>query len=516
MSQDDKLIFADENDGLNELIEPARPEKHWHILVVDDEPEVHQVTRLALKTFTFQNQPVAIDSAFSAKHAKQVLEEHSYAIILLDVVMETDHAGLDLVKWIRNDLKDHHVRIILRTGQPGQAPEREVIRDFDINDYKEKTELTSNKLYTLMYSGLRSYRDIISLHRNKVGLESIIKGTGKIFAQHSLNELTQGALEQLTALLQVSEGAIFGELEGLAATLDGRENRVLAATGRFEPFIEKPINDTELNIKNEEFDEFVKGGENKFGDNYFVGIYDSHLKRKNILYLEGLPPLSQTDKHLLEIFCNHIGIAFDNTTMYEEVEVTQRELVYRLSEAVESRSKETSYHVKRMAEICLLLANKLGFDDREKEVMYIAAPLHDIGKIAIPDSILNKPGKLDPDEWEIMKKHAQIGYEILAESQLDILKVGAAISGEHHEKWDGSGYPNGKSGEDISIYARIAAIADVFDALYNKRCYKEAWPLEKITDFFIEEKGKHFDPKLVDLLMTHVNEFVAIQKRFPD
>ncbi|WP_196138059.1 DUF3369 domain-containing protein [Aliikangiella sp. G2MR2-5] len=516
MSDNDELIFADEDDGLEEVSQPPRSEKHWHLLVVDDEPEVHQVTRLALKNFTFQDLPLEIDSAFSAKHAKQVLEENDYAIILLDVVMETDHAGLELVKWIREVHRDQHVRIILRTGQPGQAPEREVIRDYDINDYKEKTELTSNRLFTLMYSGLRSYRDIISLHRNKKGLETIIKGTAKVFAQHSLKELTQGALEQLTALLQISEGAIYGELEGLTATQSGNESQVVAATGKYSNYISNNLEVAVKDFPKPNLLDNLRLGRNQFEEDYFIGFYESHLKKKNILYLEGLPPLSQLDKHLIQIFCNHIGIAFDNTSMFEELEVTQKEIVYRMSEAVENRSKETSHHVKRMAEICLLLGKAIGLGERQQEVLYMAAPLHDIGKVAIPDAILNKPGKLDPEEWEIMKNHAAIGRDILAGSKLEVIQVGSLIAGEHHERWDGNGYPNGKSGKDISVYARIAALADVIDALYNERCYKPAWPLDKILDLLKAEKGKQFDPELVDIVLDKIDDIIAIQNRFPN
>ncbi|TQV85776.1 DUF3369 domain-containing protein [Aliikangiella coralliicola] len=516
MTGSDELIFQDENDNSDNNQSDNKIKDSWNLLVVDDEPEVHQVTKLALRNFTFQDTPLDIKSAYSASEAKQVMSENSFAVVLLDVVMETDHAGLELARWVREDLKDHHVRIILRTGQPGQAPERDVITDYDINDYKEKTELTSNKLYTLMCSSLRSYRDIIALHRNKLGLEGIITGTGKIFAQHSLRELTQGALDQLTALLKVSEGAFYGELEGIAATLSGDENQILAATGKFSDFVSEHIEDAVKNITRQKLLEHLQQHGNYFADGYFIGVYRSHLKRKNILYLEGLPKLSELDRHLLQIFCNHIGIAFDNISMFEEVEITQREIVYRLSEAVESRSKETSFHVKRMAEICHLLAKKSGFDERDLEIIRMAAPLHDIGKIAIPDSILNKPGKLVDDEWEIMKTHAQLGHDILADSKLEVLQIGAKIAGEHHEKWDGSGYPNGKKGEEISIHARIAAIADVFDALYNRRCYKEPWPLSKIIDFIQSESDKHFDPELSHILIHNMAEIVAIQNQYPD
>jgi len=140
----------------------------------------------------------------------------------------------------------------------------------------------------------------------------------------------------------------------------------------------------------------------------------------------------------------------------------------------------------------------------------MASPMHDIGKIGIPDSILLKPGKLTTEEFEIMKTHAELGYNILKTSKRDMLKAAAIVAHEHHEKWDGSGYPFNKKGDDIHIYGRVSAVADVFDALYHKRCYKEAWPLEDILKLFKEESGKHFDPKLVNILLNNTDKYIKI------
>ena len=146
----------------------------------------------------------------------------------------------------------------------------------------------------------------------------------------------------------------------------------------------------------------------------------------------------------------------------------------------------------------------------------MASPMHDIGKIGIPDSILNKNGKLDADEWEVMKTHAQLGYDILKNSKREILQAAGIVSYTHHEKWDGSGYPRGLKGDDIHIFGRITAIADVFDALGSERVYKKAWPLEKILELFNEEKGKHFDPNLIDVFMNNLDEFLEIKEKYKD
>jgi response regulator RpfG family c-di-GMP phosphodiesterase len=182
----------------------------------------------------------------------------------------------------------------------------------------------------------------------------------------------------------------------------------------------------------------------------------------------------------------------------------------------ESRSKETGNHVKRVAEYSYLLAILVGLSEEECEILRQASPMHDIGKVAIPDSILTKPGKLDPDEMIQMKTHAQKGYELLKTSDRPLLKIAATVALEHHEKWDGTGYPNGLKEEQISIYGRITAISDVFDALGSDRYYKKAWKDEDIFTFFKEEKGKHFDPELIDLFFKYQKEFLKIRERYKD
>lgn len=200
----------------------------------------------------------------------------------------------------------------------------------------------------------------------------------------------------------------------------------------------------------------------------------------------------------------------------QEIEDTQKEVVFTMGAIGESRSKETGNHVKRVAEYSKLLALYYGLPEEEAEMIKQASPMHDIGKVAIPDAILNKPGKFTPEEFEHMKKHAELGYEMLKHSQRKLLKCAAIVAYEHHEKYNGKGYPNGTSGEDIHIYGRITAIADVFDALGSDRCYKKAWDDEKIFNLFKEERGEHFDPKLVDIFFEHLDEFLEIRDKFKD
>jgi HD-GYP domain-containing protein (c-di-GMP phosphodiesterase class II) len=202
--------------------------------------------------------------------------------------------------------------------------------------------------------------------------------------------------------------------------------------------------------------------------------------------------------------------------LQKEIEDTQKEVVFTMGAVGESRSKETGNHVKRVAEYSKILALHYGLDEKEAEMLKQASPMHDIGKVAIPDAILNKPGPFNQEERRIMNTHAQLGYEMLKMSNRPLLKMAATVAHEHHEKYNGTGYPQGLSGENIHIYGRITALADVFDALGSDRVYKKAWDDEKIFQLFKEERGEHFDPKLIDIFFEHLDEFLAIRDTFKD
>ncbi|MFA0402447.1 HD domain-containing phosphohydrolase [Vibrio sp. 10N.222.52.C12] len=194
----------------------------------------------------------------------------------------------------------------------------------------------------------------------------------------------------------------------------------------------------------------------------------------------------------------------------------QKDMIHVLGEAIETRSGETGNHVKRVAKLSALLAKYRGLSHREVEMIEIISPMHDVGKISVPESILDKPGKLTDQEWEVMKLHTTAGYNLLKSGAGDITNLAAIIANEHHERWDGAGYPNGKVGDEIHLFARITAVADVFDALLSARCYKEPWPLEMVVDLFERECGYQFDPQLTKLLLKHLPEFVAIRDSYPD
>lgn len=197
----------------------------------------------------------------------------------------------------------------------------------------------------------------------------------------------------------------------------------------------------------------------------------------------------------------------------QEVEDNQREIIYILMEMMELTSDETGHHIKRVAESSRLLAHYAeSLTEEDELLLFHAAPMHDIGKIAIPKDILHKPGKLTEAEFEVMKTHAEKGKDFLKYSDRRFFKAAAIIANEHHEKWDGTGYPRGLKGNDIHIYGRIVALADVFDALTHKRRYKDSWSIDDTMAYIQENSGKHFDPSLVKILEEHLEEFIEIGK----
>ena len=199
-----------------------------------------------------------------------------------------------------------------------------------------------------------------------------------------------------------------------------------------------------------------------------------------------------------------------------EIGDTQKEVVLTMGSIAESRSKETGNHVKRVAEYSKILALSYGMSSEDAELLKQASPMHDIGKVAIPDAVLNKPGRFNEQERSIMDTHAELGYNMIKNSQRPLLKAAAIVAYQHHEKWNGKGYPNKLAGADIHIFGRITALADVFDALGSDRVYKKAWSDEKIFKMFKEERGEHFDPKLIDIFFENLSQILEVRDKFKD
>lgn len=245
-------------------------------------------------------------------------------------------------------------------------------------------------------------------------------------------------------------------------------------------------------------------------DGEIIGAYQAINKMTDVDYF------TTRDLELLSLAASYAGKSLESVMLHQEIINTQREIISTMGEVGEIRSKETGNHVKRVAEYSYVLALGLGLDIEQAELLRTASPMHDIGKVAIPDAVLNKPGKLTEEEHDIIKSHTKIGHQLLRGSKRELLRTAAIVAEQHHEKWDGTGYPYGRKGEDIHLFGRITAVADVFDALSAERVYKAAWPLERIENLFREERGRHFDPAIIDVFFQELPKLLEIRERLTD
>jgi len=515
----DRLLFADDEPQSvsGRTACETGGAANWKVVVVDDEAEVHNVTKLVLSSFKYRGRGLSFLSAFSGEEAERVIAANpDAAVILLDVVMEENDTGLTLVKYIRDTMNNPFVRIILRTGQPGHAPEEKVIVEYDINDYKEKTELTAQKLTTTILAALRTYCDILTIEANRRGLEHVIDASKAIFERKSLEKFSSSVLDQLQVLTCLQESA--ADPSGFAAYApNGGGMSITAARGIFEKYLGGTL-ERDLPEEVRSFAGSVIEAEknHRIEGNRFTGFVRSKTGLKKLFYFEGCGSLSELDRKLVGIFFANVAIAFENICLNREIEDTQREIIFTLGETIECRSKETGNHVRRVSEYMRLLALKYGLPEEEADMLRLATPLHDVGKLAIPDAILNKPGRLTEEEFEEVKRHSGLGFELLKPSRRIILQTAAIIANQHHEHYDGAGYPHRLSGENIHIYGRLAAVVDVFDALASDRVYRKAWNMDKIVQHMRDQRGRHFDPAILDILLDNLDEFLAIRDQFAD
>ncbi|TDR81594.1 DUF3369 domain-containing protein [Paludibacterium purpuratum] len=518
-NQHDEENWLLDDDHAEADEESQSPRKRpWTVLVVDDEKDVHTATRLAIQDIRFKDKGLQLLYASSAEEGFRMITEHpDTALILLDVVMETDDAGLKLVRRIRGELNNQTVRIVLRTGQPGQAPEQEVILDYDINDYKTKTELTVQKLFTTVISSLRAHENLLTIEKNRQGLAKILEGAGDLYQLHSLKEFASGVLKQVSTLLDVGMDGILCVENG--NQVNGRlAVEVIAATGSYE-YLTHTNDFSSLPELAEAIHESLTQKKSIYRHPYDVLYITSQNNREFVVHFSPPWPLEDVERNLLEVFCQRISAAYDNLYLYQQLRKSQEATVVALADLAEFRDSDTGQHVLRVQKLTDALAEELkkmkhypqDLTAEFMEMIGMASILHDVGKVGTPDHILFKPGKLDPDERTIMEQHANIGAQILHKASLMVegnsyLAFGSEIAASHHEHYDGCGYPQRKRGEDIPLSARIVAVVDVFDALLHKRPYKEPWTLKDTMDYIRQRAGSQFDPHVVTALITLVEE----------
>lgn len=509
---DDEFLFVADDD------EPVPIDVgYWKVLIVDDEPEVHAITKLALNEFTLNGRALTFMSAFDGEEAKRVLHDHNdIAVVLLDVVMESDDAGLKVADYIRNELENHFTRIILRTGQPGQAPEKDVIINYDINDYKSKTELTAQKLFTVIIAALRSYRDIIAIEEARAGLEKIIDASADLFSSRSLEGFMRGLIQQLASILGGAKNAAYitSAVALSKPASQASDMYIFAGNGEYAGKEGYRLQDSLSEFEYQLCQDALKQRQVVYADEHLVAYCRSNKNHGSLLFLTGLPrPVNDIDKRLVQKFAENVQLAFDNLLDGAELNNTHYEIVQRLGDAMDSRETD-EYHAQRLNEMSELLARLAGMPESEIQQYLMALPLHNVGNSFVPYSLLNKDAPLTDGEFHEIQKHAEFGYQVFKNSKRPVIRLAAQLARHHHERWDGKGYPDGLAGNAISLQSRMLAILDAYDSLRNSRSYKTAWPLEKTVTTLKDAAGKQFDPALIDLFLKNINRFELIQSKF--
>ncbi len=505
MKNTNSVRFADEPGAAT-----AAEQSPWTILIADDEDEIHAITCLVFDNFRFDGRPLKFISAYSGAESKRLLREHpDIALVLLDVVMEEETSGLEVARFIREDLGYRFIRIVLRTGQPGQAPEGEVTIKYDINDYKEKTELTVPKLFTTVLGSLRAYRDIKAIEQSRQGLERIARASNTLFELQSVEHFATATLTHLSQLLQHGATNPDRQPSGFIAAVTHDNIRILTGIGEFSATPQAPpialpdyVRVLIQQVRHEKH--------SIFNGQCYVDYFHSRNGVENILFLENPVPLNGIEQDLLKIFSGNIAVAFENIYLNQAIVNTQKEVIFTLGQVIDTRSGESSKHVNRIAAMSHALALHAGLSEQDAELVRLASPMHDIGTIGLPDVIFTKHGPLLDEEYRIFQTHPQIGYNILKDSKQDILKTAAIMALQHQEHWDGSGYPHGLRGEQIHIFARITKLADIFDLLTHPHPPEEPWPPDRIIRMLRDERGRQFDPELVDIFLAHIDELLII------
>lgn len=319
---DDELVFADEAVGSQPTAANHEPKRApWYVLIVDDDPDVHTTTTFALRGTEVLGCPLVFMHADSAAQARDLLAEApDLAVILLDVVMEQEDSGLQLVHAIRNEFKMSDTRIILRTGQPGYAPEMDAIRDYDINDYKTKSELTRNKLFTTLTSAIRSYRQIRTINSSRRGLDMIVHATGELLALSGIRNFAAGVITQMAALLGVQpEGLICVQRPPELSPAPSDSTLVIAAAGRYADMINMPLDDIHEDRVKHALIACLDKGQHVFAEHYTVLFFGSRTQRNMAAYLDSAIHIDDASRQLLEVFCANISIGLENTLLFSQL-----------------------------------------------------------------------------------------------------------------------------------------------------------------------------------------------------
>lgn len=329
--EDDDLVFAPETKSISTKKKHA--DRHpWRVAIIDDAAEVHSVTRMVLQDVHYRDRSIEFFSAYSAEEGKRVLANTpDLAVVFLDVVMESDHAGLDLVEYIRNELGNKNIRIILRTGQPGQAPETEVIVKYDINDYKHKSELSSERLFTTLIAALRSYQDLVTIETSRRGLHDILQGTAELFKKKSVTQFLSGVLMQINAIFRLGDNAL---LYVRNITNDFNDERVMAACGKYNTCLGQSMTyfDFPVPVRNALRQALEKKASSYEPDVFSIYFY-AGTYHEIVIYIDAGRELNDLDIEMIDIFCANVSVGLANVDLFENLENRVADRTRELAEA---------------------------------------------------------------------------------------------------------------------------------------------------------------------------------------
>lgn len=463
---------------------------NYTILYVEDSSSIREFVKVIFKKNKIDNVVYANNGA----QALKLYKNNAFNLVITDMIMPVMD-GFELIKEIKKINKQQVFMMV--TGMDNRE---DLVRAIElrVNFFIEKP-INPKKFMQVLDESLNLVRQKYDAKLSNLLLDQYKKTIDNtaIVSKTDLNGNITYVNKKFCEISKYTQEELIGQ-----------NHRLLKSTEMPNGFFENLWK----TISSKKTWQGIIKNKNKDGDTYIVDSIIMPLLDMDNNIIEYIS--IRNDITELELYKDDLKKQLDLAVF--DVVNTQKEVVSTMGAIGETRSKETGNHVKRVAKYSYLLAKLVGLSEEESQLLELASPMHDIGKVGIPDNILNKPGKLTFDEFEIMKTHASLGYEMLKDSKREILTASATVAHEHHEKWDGSGYPRGLKGTDIHIFGRITAICDVFDALGADRCYKKAWELDKILDLLKDGKGTHFDEKLIDLFLSNLDEFLLIKDKYKD
>lgn len=492
-----------------------QPIKVWKLIFVGHETDFYASATVFLQDLTFQNIPLECLVEPTLTKAKALLRHYpETAVVILSVKSAEADEVLSFLSFIRHELNNKMLRLVLRVED---ALEPVLWIGYDLHAVQNISTSSQLQLFCQVHSALNVYMDALLVQKNLTELKSLNEWCARAAFVYTAEHWLQMVIEQFVILLggcchlvAASPSSQFKE-ESVGAL------SVLGGYGKYQGSRGQWLHELLAPVKVIFLQQAKAFRPISFGERDFCCYFSSRTGEAVFLYGSGLvAPLMGAQKELLELYSHAAQQAFERIQAQQDLEKCQREIIERLSDLAEPSIKGRAHLASRMAAICYELAKGYGLSEEESTLLKWAAPLYNLGKLRLPHELLHKPEKLLEDEWELMKTYPVLGYQLLKDSKQRIVQAGALIAYEHQEKWDGSGYPEGKKGQNIHVFARIAALADVYNALRHPRVYGPAWPKETVILHIESETNTHFEPKLVEIFKACVDKLEAILQKYPD